>query len=695
MVPFPSWKTSALSLLLAVGLVALFAESRTARHLSSTVQSIPSQSSVSQSRALLVGISDYERGTNPDDGFGHLNVGPDLDNMHYVLNTFYSFQETNIHVLRNESATQENIVREFKQHLIDKAKPGDRIVFYYTGHGHFVPDVSGDETADQFDEVLVTWLPKQKQRLPNDKRHSFMYMLDDTYEILLQELSQKMHDPEGKVRGSVTVIFDSCHSGSATKDLLVPKGRPWNDRIDGPLPPFSRTGEVAGGWLTHKKGQLDGIIFISACRSDELSYMMPDSAKKGSILTYFLTQFLTELARQEVHGVTYEDLYHSISVKASGQQAAQDPQIEGNLNTLLFGDGKPVNRQSLPRVQRVRSGRPLHLELNVGLLHGVTEGSRFDIYRSGKDVQDPANKLAELEITEATSTTSLGTVTKSIPASLPPTAFETAQAVITEYRFEGQPLKVLIQATLPSDKKKVLLDAVAPLAFITKETVTGNDYDVAMGWDNGNYFYRRANGDTTSLTSTLDTTLLQKRLLAAWRWRGLANLTLPGPPKVHIDLVGPGGNPLKRTEGGRIVLKSGDQAQVTCRNDSGSPIFITVIYLKASGEIEIYPSADVVNMQQALSADNIPRHLFDFVDITAPQGTEVEILKIIATPRPADFSGMAYSEGQRKVKTGGPKNPLEEVLLGLVDRKARDVNIQTQELDEWYTDQVIYEIRPK
>jgi hypothetical protein len=682
-------------LLLAVGLVAVFVEDRTARHPSSRAASVPIQSSVSQSRALLIGISDYDRGTNPDDAFGSLNTGPDLANMNYVLKTFYAFAEANIHVLRNESATQENIVREFKQHLVDKAKPGDRIVIYYTGHGHFVPDVSGDETADHFDEVLVTWVPKQKQSLPKNKRHALMYMLDDTYELLLQQLSQKMRDSAGNVRGSITVIFDSCHSGSATKDILVPKGRPWNDQIDGPLPKFARTSEVAGGWLSHKKDQLRGIIFISACRSDELSYMMPDSEKKGSILTYYLTQFLTDLARREISGVTYEDLYRSISGKASSQQAAQDPQIEGNLNTLLFGDGKPVIRQSLPRVQAVKPGRPLRLELDVGSLHGVTKGSRFDIYKSGKAVNDPANKLAEMEVTDTSSITSLGMVTKSMPPSLPPAAFEAAQAVVTEYRFDGQPLKVLIQTKSPSDKEKVLQRAVAPLRFVAKNTGKLKDYDVTLGWEKSKYFYRRANGDTTSLSSNLDTVALQKRLLAAWRWRRLANLTLPGPPKVHIDLVGADGKQLKRTEGGRIVLKPGDHAQVTCRNDSGSPIFITVIHLKASGEIETFPSAEVVNMQQALSADDIPRHLFDFIDITAPHGPEVEILKIIATPRPTDFSGMAYSEGQRNVKTRGPKNPLEEVLLGLRDSQARDSNIQTRELDQWYTDQVVYEIRPK
>jgi metacaspase-1 len=641
----------------------------------------------------LVGISDYERGTSPEDAFGHLNTGPDITNMSYVLKGYYLFPAANIRVLQNERATQENIASEFKQQLIDKAKPGDQVVFYYTGHGHFVVDASGDETADHLDEVLVTWVPKPQQKLPKDKRHALMYMLDDTYESLLQQLAQKMKGADGKVVGSITVVFDSCHSGSATKGPLVSKGRQWIESIDGPLPETTTMNEVASGWLTNKS-ELGGVVFLAASRSDQKSYMMLD-AKDGSILTHYVAEFLTDAARRNAGAITYNDLYRWVSSKTSGMRAAQSPQIEGPANTGLFGDGTVVNRPSLPSVQRVQTG-PLRLELNEGMLHGVTKGSRFDIYKNGTDVKNPVNKIGELEITDNTSTTSVGVVTKPTPANLPPAAFEAAQAVITEYRFDGQPLRLFFQAASPADKTKALSDAVAPLAFITRDGVTENSYDVKLGWDNdkSKYFYQRATGETLFLTGNIDAPALQNRLLADWRWRRLANLTLPGPPKVRIDMLAADGTPLKRTEGGTIVLRPGDKGQVVCTNNSGAPVFISLIYLKATGEIETFPSPDVANGQQGLNADNAPRRLFDIDEVTAPRGTEVEILKIIATPRPTDFSGMGMSEQGRKGRTKGPKNPLEDVLFGLVDKKAKDIGIRPHEIDEWYTDQVVYEIRP-
>ncbi|HEX9386239.1 MAG TPA: caspase family protein [Anaerolineales bacterium] len=651
------------------------------------------QPASNERRALLVGISDYERGTNPEDAFGHLNTGPDLANMDYVLKTYYSFPETNITVLVNENATQENIISEFKRQLIDKAKPGDEVVMYYTGHGHFVVDQSGDEITDHLDEVLVTWVPKAKQTLARDKRHALMYMLDDTYEELLRQLIQKMKGADGKVVGSIVVIFDSCHSGSATKGLLVPKGRPWIERIDGRLRSLTTKSEVASGWLSNKQ-ELEDIVFLAASRSDQLSYMMPDSATNGSILTHFLTEFLADAARQNGPNVTYDDLFRWVSFKTASMRAAQTPQIEGRTNAGLFGDGTVIKRSFLPVVQSIESN-PLRLQLNTGSLHGVTKGSRFDIYKNGTDVQNHDNKIGEIEIIETKPITSAGVVTKKVQADLPGTAFEAAQAVIAEYRFEGQPLRVFIQPNIPTDKAKALLDAVGPLAFITMNGVTANSYDVMLGWDsdNGNYSYRRATGDIPSPTRDTDTAILKNRLLADWRWRRLANLTLPGPSKVRINLLAADGGALKRTEGGSIILRPGDRAQVLCTNNTRSPVFITLIYLKASGEIETFPGPDEANGQQALNGDNTPRHLFDIENITASRDTEVEILKIIATRRPANFSGISFSEEHGKRRTNGPTNALADVLLGLVDKEAKDVSVRSQDLDEWYTDQVVYEIR--
>ncbi len=661
------------------------------------------QASGAQRWALLVGISDYENGTkqgdgkNEGDGWYSLNTGPDLTNMSYVLETYYGFKGTALKSLKDENATQENVIREFRQHLVSNAKPGDTVVFYYTGHGFHVYDVSGDETADRRDEVTVMWVPKDKQNLPPKERRLLMYMLDDTYQLLLEELSQKMRDQDGRVRGSITVIFDSCNSGSATKAVLVPKGRDWDEKIDGPRPADSVTSDVASGWLSPGKNQPQGLTFVAGSQSNQFSYMMPGSATKGSVLTYYMSEFLTNIARQKTdRKVTYEDMQNWVSAKVLGMGKAQDPQTEGNINAEIFGDGQPVTLQSLPTVRRVfAKSKPLRLELNAGALQGITLGSRFDIYRKNTDVKVPGNKLAEGEVIRVSSISSQVKITKPRTPAPQPADYEAAQAVVTDYRFEGQPLRVRLQPAIPLDKTTALSQAITSQTFITTTGVTERNFDVKLGWKD-NFYYQRASGTIVPLGPTLDPESLQKRLLADWRWKRLAGLTLPGPPKVRIDIVGNDDTPLKRSEGGRIVLKPGDEGKVIVTNNTGEPMFLTLIYLKDSGEIEVFPGPEVVNGQQPLTADNKPRHLFNLTGITAPQHPEVEILKIIVTPRAADFTGMSFNAEERKgIRSKGPKNPLQDLLFGFVDAKPKSAELDPVEIDQWYTDQVVYEIRPK
>lgn len=668
----------------------------------------PANTSSPQHLALLVGISAYGRGTNPNDGFGDLKTEPDLTNMSYVLKTYYSFPETEIHILRDESATQENIAAEFKRQLICKAKPGDRVVFYYTGHGHYVTDTSGDEVADHLDEVLVTWVPKAKQALEPDQRHALMYMLDDRYESLLKELSEKMKGADGKVAGSITIIFDSCHSGSANKGgFLVAKGRPWRNEIDGPMPAGSQTSEAASGWLS-RKDTSDGVIFLAASQSGELSYMMPDSDKKqGSILTYNLTEFLTSVARGSSGNVTYKQLFDSVASRVSWMKGVQSPQIEGPIDTLIFGEGKAINVQPLPIVRQAFAN-PARLQLSEGFLHGVTKGSRYDTYRGGKDVKDPANKMAEIEITEVDSTTSTGTISNAMTPTPKPTDYLGAQAVATASKYEGNPLKILIAPEMPADKSKPLITTLSPFAFVTQAGVSGSNFDVRLGWcgdttkpeeswcknNKNTYFFQRANSSVVSLGPTVNADSLKKRLLGEWHWQRLAGLTLAGVRKVRLEMTMSDGSPVRRTAGNRISLKPGDTVNILCANESGSPMFITLIYLKDSGDIDVYPGPEIANAQQALNADCKPVKLFELSGISAPNGKEVEILKIIATPRQVDFSGLHYEAEERKAKSRGPNNPMEELLLSIKDGNAKGGSITTAAVANWSTDQIVYEIDP-
>ena len=154
-----------------------------------------------ENRALLVGVGEYR-----DDAVSDLpGVNLDIDMMRDVA-VKLGFKPNEIKVLFDKSATLEEIRIAFDEWLVGGAGPTDRVLFYFSGHGSYVPDTSGDETDDKLDEVL----------LPHDTaltNTGLNNVLSD--DVLGQWLARLQ-------AGVSYVLVDACHSGSVTKGVLAP-----------------------------------------------------------------------------------------------------------------------------------------------------------------------------------------------------------------------------------------------------------------------------------------------------------------------------------------------------------------------------------------------------------------------------------------------------------------------------------------
>ncbi len=164
-------------------------------------------------RALLIGIDDYKyvsplRGSKED-----------VRAMKRFIQKVWGYKNYQIKVLVDRQATKKAILRAFNNWLIKGTKPGERAFFYYSGHGYYVWDKSGDED-DGYDETLCP--------VDTNLKSSSM-ILDDEMEKLLKRLKNRR----------VTVIVDACHSGTVTrglglkqtkKDLMVLKTPVFNSR---------------------------------------------------------------------------------------------------------------------------------------------------------------------------------------------------------------------------------------------------------------------------------------------------------------------------------------------------------------------------------------------------------------------------------------------------------------------------------
>jgi hypothetical protein len=132
--------------------------------------------------------------------------GQDVANAAKILANLWKFKSDEISILRDERATKRNILRTFRSWLIDSTKPGDRVVFYYSGYGGQVPD-RNDNEKDGLDETLSAYDTMADGRLRTGQ------ITDDE----IRELISQLNDWD------VTLIIDSCHSGAVSRSAMFPE----------------------------------------------------------------------------------------------------------------------------------------------------------------------------------------------------------------------------------------------------------------------------------------------------------------------------------------------------------------------------------------------------------------------------------------------------------------------------------------
>ncbi len=174
-------------------------------------------------RTLFVGVDTYAhsiaRNPKADPSFHDLRGAVnDVRLMQKTLATDYAVEiaptdcdltRTISITLINACATRTNILAAL-EHLISAGKPGDILLFYYAGHGSQHSGV-GRQTMSQASRVNSTNVPADAWR-PADPVSGSNDIVDVELKALIDEAN--------RVGVSVVTIFDSCHSGTATRDLL-------------------------------------------------------------------------------------------------------------------------------------------------------------------------------------------------------------------------------------------------------------------------------------------------------------------------------------------------------------------------------------------------------------------------------------------------------------------------------------------
>ncbi|HEX7316928.1 MAG TPA: caspase family protein [Pyrinomonadaceae bacterium] len=370
--------------------------------------------------AVLIGIDCYLRGKLPDGSYYRSLNGcvNDITRTERFLRDRLGLTDEQIFKLTASNTqeglpaeppeqwpTYENIIALFER-VTSAAAPGDQIYVHYSGHGGrtktMFPELKGKTGLD---EALV----------PTDIcRPEARYLRD----VELTHLLKTMVD----ARLVVTVVLDSCHSGSATRgdggatlrrmtvrgasevditprstESLVASKAELLASWRGLLPEMPSAIKPGGGWVPEPAGY----VLLAACRSFEGAheYAFDGGAKSGA-LTYWLLDSLRQTGPQ----LTYRMLHNRIVAKVHAMFSQQTPQLQGEADRVVFGSERLRPQPSVnvleadPEQQRVR--------LSTGVAQGVGVGARFAVYAPGAaDYTKVEERLAVVEV-ETPGTTS-------------------------------------------------------------------------------------------------------------------------------------------------------------------------------------------------------------------------------------------------------------------------------------------------
>ncbi len=664
-------------------------------------------------RALLIGVDAYPH-VPPLNGCVN-----DAQVMRSVLVDSFGFSADHISLLVNDQATRAGILSALDA-LVSDTGPDDIVVFHFSGHGSRIADREGDEPSG-FDSTIV---PFDAARPVGDAPD----ITDDEIHLRLEALAQKT--------GFITLIFDSCHSGTITRDDFGERARsiPADTRLASELPPSPIPADrrqplrAAGpsGWMP----LADKYVLIAGCRDEEQSYEYRPPEGGGAVVHGALTYFLCQQLRRASATTSYRDVFERTAALVNAVNNPQHPQMEGRIERAVFG----VTDFAPAAFVRILEREGDAVLLAAGAAHGMTVGSTFGAFAQG--TTDPkasaAAAIGEVEITEVQSVTALARIRREEPAGgiVPGArAFEQAHAfrdqrltvafapaddvdgkvAALRTRIEGSRLVAVAAGEAQASACIYRLAARAELSPSSPVPQAGALAEArwAVVGTTGDLLMPLAPLDeTNALVENLERLAKYRQALAIEnadphsRLRGHFTLALQrlGDDRQTWAEATPA--PAPSTEGGLIVFDEGDIIRVVIRSSHDAPVFVSLYDFGLSASIgQIYPARGAQEMlrahgELACQAQRLGLPavypLAGSIDPARPvEG--LESVKLFVTEQAADFSAFAQ-DGVRSDAVSS--SPLAMLLSSAFHgRTTRDMEPVPLGDEDWTTASISFVLR--
>ncbi|MDJ0510734.1 MAG: caspase family protein [Crocosphaera sp.] len=265
--------------------------------------------------ALLVGINDYEQ------GFALKGCLTDVERQKDLLIHRFGFQGQDILTLTDKQATRKGIETAFREHLIRQAKPGDVVVFHFSGYGNHVkisPDIAPSITDGQLRGIIAQdGIKRSKGKTNTDN------ILEDTLHLLGRSLNTD----------KVTMVLDtSYHSrGEKAQGSLRVRSFPYiSDAID--PEEFALQTKLKQN-LSQKQATGSPGVILTAASPNQVAAEIKGNGFSAGLFTYTLTQYLWATAPATPINIILNKTKEQI-LPLIGQK--QQPQQENSPKQPLF-----------------------------------------------------------------------------------------------------------------------------------------------------------------------------------------------------------------------------------------------------------------------------------------------------------------------------------------------------------------------
>ena len=230
-------------------------------------------------RAFMVGISHYDTAQTGYQ-WNNINGIEDIN----LLSPILQKQGFSLTTLLDDQATFDNITQQLSQ-FISKTKTGDVVYVHFSTHGQPIEDINGDE-EDGWDEAIIPIDAYKiyKKGVYEGKNH----LTDD----LLNKYIKKLREKIGPT-GFLYVTIDACHAGTSSRandDTVrgTKVGFTYNNKV------FKPSSSKKSHYKVETSAKLSNVMFLEACRSDQINTEIKVGSKRYGPLSYNIAQTLKQ-----------------------------------------------------------------------------------------------------------------------------------------------------------------------------------------------------------------------------------------------------------------------------------------------------------------------------------------------------------------------------------------------------------------